>query len=213
MKQAGVDKYNVAWFKLADCVSRGEKERALGVYRLLSHSIDDHGLRAQLEGDLLLSFNDGGAVDKYCKAIALYKKEGKVLQAAAVYEHILAFEPKNKQHRDDILILYKQLNMWPKVESHAQLLMAQLITEQKIDEAEKILDDLSITTAAPLHEQLVFAHIDAKSAHKIVEEHIALVVDGLLKRNEDKQLQQFVARLHAVDSHYHTFVQDCMKKR
>jgi hypothetical protein len=37
MKQTQVDKHTIAWFKIAECVSRGEKERALGVYRLLSH--------------------------------------------------------------------------------------------------------------------------------------------------------------------------------
>ena len=75
MKQAVSNKYNIAWFKLADCVSRGEKERAFGVYRLLSHSLDDQALARQLEGDLLLAFQDDGAVDKYREAVNLYKQE------------------------------------------------------------------------------------------------------------------------------------------
>ncbi len=58
MKQVPSGKYTIAWFKLAECVSRGEKERALGVYRLLSHSLDDSALVCQLEGDIFLSFND-----------------------------------------------------------------------------------------------------------------------------------------------------------
>ena len=41
--------YSVAWFKLAEFVTRKEKERAFGVYRLLSHSIADRAFAAQLE--------------------------------------------------------------------------------------------------------------------------------------------------------------------
>ena len=58
MKHLPSDKYNVAWFKLAECVARGEKEKALGVYRLLVHSLDEPAFIRQLEGDLLLAFKD-----------------------------------------------------------------------------------------------------------------------------------------------------------
>src|SRR5437899_218534 len=84
------DKYNVAWFKLAECVSRGEKERALGVYRLLAHSLNDSAFARQLQGDILLSFNDvAGAVEHYRTAATLYQQDERLLEAAAVYEHIV----------------------------------------------------------------------------------------------------------------------------
>ena len=74
MRQVPSDKYNIAWFKLAEFVSRGEKERALGLYRLLTHSFDDRALTYQLEGDLLLSFNDDSAQDRYRKAAEEYRQ-------------------------------------------------------------------------------------------------------------------------------------------
>ena len=58
MKQIPSDKYNVAWFTLAECVSRGEKVRAMSLYRLLVHSIKDGAFACQLKGDLLLAFRD-----------------------------------------------------------------------------------------------------------------------------------------------------------
>ena len=50
------DKYTIAWFKLAECVAKGEKEKAFGVYRLLMHSLEDQAYAYQLEGDLLDAF-------------------------------------------------------------------------------------------------------------------------------------------------------------
>ena len=64
-------KYSIAWFKLAECVGRKEKERALAVYRLLSHSIGDEALTTHLEGDILLSFDDDVAIAKYKKLFVI----------------------------------------------------------------------------------------------------------------------------------------------
>ena len=66
MRHVPSDKYNIAWFRLAECVSRGEKERALGVYRLLAHSFGDEAFAHQLMGDLLLSFDDAQALAVSC---------------------------------------------------------------------------------------------------------------------------------------------------
>lgn len=95
MEHLSSDKYSVAWFKLAEFVSRGEKERALGLFRLLAHSFEDSALAAQLEGDLLVAFEDPTALDAYEKAACGYKETGRLLQAAAVYEHLadIAKEP------------------------------------------------------------------------------------------------------------------------
>ena len=79
MKQFSGDKYNVAWFKLAEFVARGEKERAMGLYRLLVHSFDDSAFAHQLEGDLLLSFDDTQAVEKYLEAAYLYETQDRLI--------------------------------------------------------------------------------------------------------------------------------------
>ena len=58
MKQVALGKTSLAWFKLAEFVTRGEKERALSIFRLLAHSIRHDALVVQLEGDILLAFDD-----------------------------------------------------------------------------------------------------------------------------------------------------------
>ena len=92
MKLLSSGSYSIAWFKLADIVSRGEKERALSVYKLLMHSIPDEAFAHQLEGDILLSFNDDTALDRYHSAANLYKKSGNYQKAIAVYEHATLYK-------------------------------------------------------------------------------------------------------------------------
>lgn len=81
--------HSIAWFKLAEFIARGEKERALTIYKLLALSFQDRAVAHQLEGDLLFAFNDSQiACQKYLQAIRLYKEENRIPQAIALYEHM-----------------------------------------------------------------------------------------------------------------------------
>jgi len=161
MKQVPSDKYTIAWFKLAECVSRGEKERALGVYRLLSHSLDDPALARQLEGDIFLSFNDKQeAVTNYYQAAQLYKKDNRLLEAAAVYEHLLTIQPEDKKYRTVIIDLYNQLTIQSKVKEHAMLLINQLLHDEQGDKVEQIMKKVD-QNIRPIVEQ-VYADKDKK---------------------------------------------------
>ena len=111
MKHIPQDRYNVAWFTLAECITRREKVRALGVYRLLSHSINDSALRFQLEGDILLAFEDATALEKYDTAYRMYQKEGRLREAIAVCEHLHTLEPAKVEHMKNLVDLYKQIKM------------------------------------------------------------------------------------------------------
>lgn len=126
MKHFSEEKYNLAWFKLAECVSRGEKERALGVYRLLSHSVGDDALSTQLYADILLSFDDkDGAIEKYLQAAELYKKDCKLIEAIAVYEHLLFLQQNCQDHVVELCCLYFKLNLEFKVIEHLDKLISK----------------------------------------------------------------------------------------
>jgi hypothetical protein len=92
MKTLASESYNIAWFKLADFVARGEKERALSVLRLLMHSVCNEALTQQLEGDILLAFNDRTAYDRYINAAHLFKKTGNLPHAVGAYQQALWFK-------------------------------------------------------------------------------------------------------------------------
>ena len=110
MKPSPTEKYNVAWFKLAEFVTRGEKERALGMFRLLMHSINNQALAYQLQGDMLLSFEDPEAIECYRKSAALYVQDKKFFQAATIYEHLLSIYQESVPFHEKIISLYQQLN-------------------------------------------------------------------------------------------------------
>jgi tetratricopeptide (TPR) repeat protein len=130
MKQVPLDRYSVAWFKLAECAARGEKERALGVYRLLSHSIDDQAFKYQLEGDILLSFKDiPQAIEKYLQAIQTYKQTGRLFEMAGVYGHLILLQPNRHEHHVQMTHIYHSLKMESKVLHYIESALDLLLEE------------------------------------------------------------------------------------
>lgn len=94
MKQSENQK-SLAWFKLAEFVQRGEKERALGVYKLLALSLEDLAFAHQLEGDILLAFDDQGAKAKYFQAAQIYLSQNNFMAALGTLNHLALLEPTN----------------------------------------------------------------------------------------------------------------------
>lgn len=89
MKTVTTSKQSVAWFRLAECVDRGEKEKALAFHRLLTHSYSDHAFIKKLEADLLAFFQDTQASNAYEEAAILYTKQERFFEAALIYEYLL----------------------------------------------------------------------------------------------------------------------------
>lgn len=136
----------VAWFKLAELIERKEKEKALNLYRLLSHSFHDRAYALQLEGDILWALEDNDAVEKYKQAAFLYKKEQKLINSIAVYNHLLVFNPGNFDILSTILLLYSLVD-WPEKFEFTLKEIISFRENKKISEQEfltlikKILDE------------------------------------------------------------------------
>jgi lipopolysaccharide biosynthesis regulator YciM len=106
---------NIAWFKLADFVARGEKERALNVHKLLMYSVEEQAFAYQLEADILLSFDDDLALSKYHAAANLYKKQEKYQRAIDVYRHVLL-------QKEDVSIIEALLDVYHFLHIREQIL-------------------------------------------------------------------------------------------
>jgi len=183
MKQVPVDKYNIAWFKLAEYVSRGEKERALGIYRLLSHSFDDQAFARQLEGDILWSFNDSGASDAYHEAAQLYQKNDRVLQAAAVYEHLATLHPDSIIYALHLIDLYVLLNITSKVACYV-LVLSELILR---------------------------AIKEKKNSQELMLENVYEFLDRLMLHQDASMLNTFLLRLESTNLFYYQKACEHMK--
>lgn len=150
--------YNIAWFKLADFVARGEKERALSVHRLLMHSVPDVALTYQLEGDILLAFDDDAALDRYHIAANLYKKSLKFQQAISVYEHVSLFKEDEKIFEAllDMYVLIKhKTGMFETFSRVAKLLLQKQKSESLINLMHRCLVQLDKPWQALLYARLV----------------------------------------------------------
>ncbi len=106
MRHIPNDKYTIAWFKLAECVAKGEKEKAFGVYRLLMHSLEDQAYAHQLEGDLLGAFSDERAPEKYAIAAQLYQNNSRYKEAAALYEDLILLVPHDSRYILKLIDVY-----------------------------------------------------------------------------------------------------------
>jgi hypothetical protein len=208
MRHVPSDKYNVAWFKLAECVSRGEKERALGVYRLLAHSFGDEAFAYQLMGDLLLSFDDVQAIVKYQEAADRYVQESRWLEAAAVYEHMLTFDPTNIAYRKELIRLYKETSLQGKITHNLMHLFAQYIDADQLDNALHVIEQLdqyiSLQELAPSRQKLVYALLTKRIVvPDIVVEQVHRTIDGYFAANNTKALTQFLTYLEQVGDYYY----------
>jgi len=109
------DKYAVAWTKLTDCIQRKQKERSLALYRLLSHSITDEALAVQLEGDILLAFDDVvPAVAKYKVCVDIYQNTDRFGPAIGVCEHICTLKSNDIWTLNQLCNLYEKIGLQKK---------------------------------------------------------------------------------------------------
>ncbi|MCL4361198.1 hypothetical protein M1446_02475 [Candidatus Dependentiae bacterium] len=202
MTQINPDKYSVAWFKLAEFVVRKEKEKALGIFKLLSYSIKDSALISQLEGDLLLSFQDSKAIESYHRAAIDYENSERFIEACAVYEHLLNLETNSIEYAQKILDLSKNVKNEAKILRSWCLLFEVLAKKnmwKEIDDrcaqATNFFEDSRI-----IHEEVVNIVLRQKSYEKkFLHYHLNRAIEYLLEV-DNKKLQQFIARLAASDN-------------
>jgi tetratricopeptide (TPR) repeat protein len=198
----------VAWFALAECISRGEKERALGVYRLLSHSFDDRALKVQLEGDILWSFRDEGAIKKYQEAAELYKKEGRQLEAAAVFEHITTLVPDSLYYRDVLMQLHLAMGNAAKVGNHALIFLEIAGAQQEFSRMNEVVSQLEqvleSSQCAQLYQQYVVSTLKyQETPHDSVLVYMKKAIDLLVAYNQSRVLQQFLSTIQVLNSRYY----------
>lgn len=202
MKQVSPEKMSLAWFKLAEFVIRGEKERALSIYRLLAHSIQNAALVAQLEGDIFLAFNDERAFDSYRRAGWLYQQSGDDVQAIFTYECLCDLADR----ADDVLMiligLYQKRKDEKKILVTTRRILSSLINQERFSDAHDLLLTVPLTSelAAELHEKFVLALLGSntgKNEQKHIQSHIAAALDGYFLDTDQQRSRERVAHLLA----------------
>ncbi len=143
-RQQSQKETSLAWFKLADLIARGEREKALNVFRLLSHSLPDRAYVLQLEGDILWHLDDDkNSYEKYKQAAFLYQKEKRWIDAIAIYEHLLTQNPDSPDIVGSLLVFYAVIDWQEKFQERFGRLM-KLFKKGDAGElqVEKIIQDV-----------------------------------------------------------------------
>jgi hypothetical protein len=202
MRVLSSESYSVAWFKLADFVARGEKERALNVHKLLMHSVDEQAFAYQLEADILLSFDDEMALSKYHVAANLYKKQEKYQRAIDVYRHVLL-------RFEDISIVEALLDVYNLLENDEQLvktfsLFAKVcLKKQDVGLLFNRLHSFSVYPRKIVYARLHVTLVEAFLLHDPTNKHLKMYLEqtvDLLKECKDKKLfNSFVDRVKELD--------------
>lgn len=109
MKETIERNSSIAWFKLSELVRRGERERALFVLRLLSHSIADKAFVALLEAELLHMLNDHRAKASCKKAIEMYHENQKYDSLMLAYSCYMNWWPDSKERIEECAEVCKSL--------------------------------------------------------------------------------------------------------
>lgn len=198
MKLLSSGSHNIAWFKLADIVSRGEKERALSVYKLLMHSIADQAFAYQLEGDILLAFDDNMAIDRYHAAANIYKKHRDYQKAIAVYEHISLY-------KSDLATLEALLDVYSMLGDQTGIIssyyrFAIIAIQQKnfgllINTLHTYLMTANITLQAELYGYTFFALLFHDVENPQIKMYLFQALDSYLKVQDAHVLTRFMAKL------------------
>ena len=135
MKIEAGGRQNIAWFKLAEFVTRGEKERALSLFRLLIHSFDDRAFIKKLEAEILASFDDDQAFSEYLQAAHLYRSNGQSIEAVSIYETLVAVQSDRPEYYEKVIILFEELGNQDKVIQYQKQLCKLFLTHNRVDKA------------------------------------------------------------------------------
>jgi tetratricopeptide (TPR) repeat protein len=216
VKQIDSDKYNVAWFKLAECVSRHEKERALGVLHLLVHSLDDVALGYKLEGDVYVSFNEiENAITRYTLAAKEYQREKRFFEAAGIYGNLIALKPKSKEYALALVRLYKVLNVHAKQVESLTTLFDLWIDEQLYLRARDTLKELIFLDPSykifSLTQAFIFDALDKKYFEfRELKDLLKRYIDSLVMSDNSTEVTQFLSVLEAKSSALYGFACNCL---
>jgi hypothetical protein len=208
MRYTPNDKYTIAWFKLAECVSKGEKEKAFGVYRLLMHSIEDQAYAYQLEGDLLSAFDDDRASEKYAHAAHLYHHNKRYKEAATLYKSLFFAAVHKKNYLIALIDVYKTHKSGDELACKLISVVDELIirnlsvyTSEIINELHGIAS-LEVVTNAYIKtiNDVITHHVDA---HESIELLLQQALHFLIQQGEQNQLNRLLAVVEQLDMHWY----------
>ncbi len=208
MKQVPSERSSIAWFKLAEVIGRGERERAFSLFRLLIHSFDDQAFSKKLEADIWVSFDIQEAESHYKESAHLYKQDEKWMQALGIYELLVHYCPDSVHYYEQVIELCDALKFQDK-KLLAQKDICKLFLEQ--GQIEKALDlfvlfekDLKEVDVFAFHQKIIIAALHHKYTKQVVLNlYLKKALDGLFRASSESEIKEFLAKIRALSFAWH----------
>lgn len=204
MKAELGERQNIAWFKLAEFVTRGEKERALGLFRLLTHSLADRAFIKKLEAEILASFDDEQAYSEYIQAAHLYRTNGQSVEAVSIYETLVIFQPDRSEYWEKIISLFNELGHKEKTTQYQKQLCSLFLSQERVDKAIAVFEKMDGLDDV---ERLFFLQAIVLNAVKnrypqqvVITSYLQKVLEGLLRFAGEVELNRFLTSLEALNA-------------
>lgn len=213
MRYIPTDKYTVAWFKLAECVAKGEKEKAFGVYRLLMHSLEDKAYAHQLEGDLLGAFQDERALEKYEHAAQMYMSNNRWKEAIALYEELAIMSTDNARAIHCLLELYTKHKKPEQYASKIIKLASSFFSKKNFVYASQFIDMLpecavpQETTESCINLCMQMIKKNELEAHQI-EKLLEKTLFYSMNETQFSILPTFLSDLEQINAHWYCIAQN-----
>lgn len=214
MRHVPNDKYTIAWFKLAECIAKGEKEKAFGVYRLLSHSLEDQAYAYQLEGDLLDAFQDCRASEKYAQAAHVYHHTHRYKEACALYEELIFLLPHDDKHLVRLLEIYKSSKSPQSLPDKLSKLAYNLLEKKMVMRAFAVAQELKtcadVQAVVPVYTAIIVASLQSQLAE--IETIVCVALDYLLEQNDQRMQSLFLTTLEQMSSEWYARALNYLQK-
>lgn len=177
---------SVAWFKIANLIERREREKALSVYKLMSHSLQDRAYALQLEGDILWYFEEvSEACLKYLQSAFLYRNAKRWLDAVSLYEQVSLIHPNNCDALIYSVPCYAQLS-WPQKFERQLEAIHNFVLQNSTDEKMIINLIKSLAEVSPEIDAVVFKtqlHDRLKELLTLIPKNLVEKLEPIIKKN------------------------------
>ncbi len=177
------------------------------------HSIPDQAFAYQLEGDILLAFDDDAAIDRYHLAANLYRKNGDYQKAIAVYEHAALC-------RSDLKILEALLDVYDVLQDqigiiHSFARFAILAVKMKnfgllINRLHVYLMTKDNLLKAELYGYTFFALLFHDEENPQIQIYLLQALDLYLKVEDSHVLTRFMAKLKVSDDDFYKIAENAL---
>lgn len=211
--QASVSK-NLAWFKLSEFISRGEKERAFSIYKVLILAFDNKAFCLLVEGDLHANFHENQeALSKYLEAARLYESEQDTFLQSIAYESIVKVS-KSLNYWKKLLELYQLIGYKRKILFALKTIFYISLENKSEAEAKEALDQVcKLDSCMEEEEALALYQLQQKTEKKDALNNISKILETHFTKGNSKSLQKFLSKLEALDKETYENVVTQMKDK